>query len=135
YLDLQFAAPTSDDAWSAYETTRADMERRGWLEWLGDLGERTSEDATWVGMNMRYDPLPALEHVKCPVLALFGERDRNVVPEENLPLMREALARAHNPDVTLVIVPGGDHGLRQPDQGPADAPMHMRTHIFAPEQW
>lgn len=41
-----------------------------------------------------YDPVPDLSKVKVPVLALFGERDNMVPPEENLATMQAALARA-----------------------------------------
>lgn len=55
-----------------------------------------------------YDPLPVLEQIRIPVLALFGERDNMVPPEENLAAMRAALARAGVPHV-IKVLPAANH--------------------------
>lgn len=56
-----------------------------------------------------FDPATALERVTCSVLALFGERDALVPVDESVRVYREALARAGNPDVTILVFPGADH--------------------------
>jgi len=55
-----------------------------------------------------YDPIPDLERIRIPVLALFGERDNMVPPEENLVPMQAALARAAVPHVVKVF-PAANH--------------------------
>lgn len=55
-----------------------------------------------------YDPIPDLERAKVPVLALFGERDNMVPPEENLAPMQAALARAGVPHV-IKVFPAANH--------------------------
>ena len=89
-----------------------------------ETGDSTSGEWAWVRLNMHYDPVPALGKVRCPVLALFGGADRNVVAADNLPVMRGALERAGNPDVTLVEISGVDHGLREVSPSGAPVPLH-----------
>ncbi len=56
-----------------------------------------------------YNPAPALEKVKCPVLALSGDPDLQVIPEQNLPVMKAALEKTNNHDVTITRLPGLNH--------------------------
>lgn len=58
---------------------------------------------------LRYDPAPILEKVACPVLALNGEKDLQVTPEENLAGISEALKRGGNTNVTVVALPNLNH--------------------------
>lgn len=64
----------------------------------------------YLALIMDHDPLPVLERVACPVLAVFGEKDPFVDPGENAGRMEAALRKGSR-DVTLVIVPGAAHRL------------------------
>jgi len=59
-----------------------------------------------------HDPVPALERLRCPVLAVFGARDTYIPVDESVKLMTEAFERGGNGDVTVVVLPGADHSLR-----------------------
>jgi pimeloyl-ACP methyl ester carboxylesterase len=59
-----------------------------------------------------HDPIPALERLRCPVLAVFGERDTYIPVDESVTKTREALERASNADVTVLVLPDADHWLR-----------------------
>jgi uncharacterized protein len=50
----------------------------------------------WFRFFLDYDPLPSLQATKCPVLALYGQKDLQVPPKTNLPLLQKALADASN---------------------------------------
>jgi pimeloyl-ACP methyl ester carboxylesterase len=72
------------------------------------------EEADWELMRrlVDYDPRPALEQIRVPVLALFGENDP-IVPVEESVLVYEA---AVQPDLlTLAVFPGGDHRIQVGD--------------------
>jgi fermentation-respiration switch protein FrsA (DUF1100 family) len=45
----------------------------------------------WMLNFIRYNPATALEKVKCPVLALNGEKDLQVPPKVNLEGIRQSL--------------------------------------------
>jgi pimeloyl-ACP methyl ester carboxylesterase len=69
----------------------------------------------WTRFFFAYDPLPALEKVHCPVLALNGSKDTQVIAETNLPGIRKALA--HNPDATVLELPGLNHLFQTANSG------------------
>jgi pimeloyl-ACP methyl ester carboxylesterase len=70
--------------------------------WTAQIPRLTSP---WLRFFVAYNPATALEHVTCPVLALYGERDLQVIPAQNAPELEQALKRAHNREVTIRLLP------------------------------
>ena len=54
-------------------------------------------------------PSTALAKVRCPVLALIGEKDLQVPPRENLLQIESTLKAAGNARVTVKELPGLNH--------------------------
>lgn len=71
----------------------------------------------WFKFFLTYDPAPALEKVKCPVLAIIGEKDLQVPPKENLPAIEEALKRGGNQNYTVKELPGLNHLFQTAETG------------------
>jgi uncharacterized protein len=63
----------------------------------------------WFRSFLDYDPVPALEKIKCPLLALNGEKDLQVPPKQNLSLIQKALQDAGNKDFQTRELPGLNH--------------------------
>jgi fermentation-respiration switch protein FrsA (DUF1100 family) len=63
----------------------------------------------WMRFFLTYDPKPTLTKVKCPVLAIDGEKDLQVPPHENLRAIEEALKAGGNKDYTIKEMPGLNH--------------------------
>ena len=63
----------------------------------------------WFRKLLGYDPRPTLRQVKCPVLALNGEKDLQVAAKDNLGAIREALMEGGNGAVTTRELPGLNH--------------------------
>ena len=63
----------------------------------------------WFQYFLQYDPAVALRQVKCPVLAINGEKDTQVIPSQNLPAIREALEAGGNKQFETEILPGLNH--------------------------
>jgi fermentation-respiration switch protein FrsA (DUF1100 family) len=63
----------------------------------------------WFRAFVALDPTVALKKVRCPVLALGGERDLQVPPKENLRAIAEALKAGGNRDATTRELPGLNH--------------------------
>ncbi len=68
-----------------------------------------SMSSPWMQYFLRYDPAPALERVKCPVLAVNGSKDLQVPAKINLPAIRNALQKGGNKKVTTKEYPGLNH--------------------------
>jgi hypothetical protein len=69
--------------------------------------EVTQFTSVWFRYFITYDPAAALRQVKCPVLALNGSLDKQVLPSQNLPPIRQALAG--NPHAEIDELPGLNH--------------------------
>ncbi len=63
----------------------------------------------WFQFFLSHDPRPTLKKVRCPVLALNGEKDLQVTPKENLAAVGTALKEGGNTRVTLKEMPGLNH--------------------------
>jgi uncharacterized protein len=63
----------------------------------------------WFKYFVKYDPVPVLEKVKCPVLAINGENDLQVPPKENLSAIENALKRGGNKNYETKMLPLLNH--------------------------
>ena len=63
----------------------------------------------WFRQFIAYDPAPTLRKLTCPVLAINGEKDLQVPPDQNLPVIRKALADAGNKNFEVDELPGLNH--------------------------
>lgn len=66
-------------------------------------------DTLWFEFFASYDPVPALKHTRCPVLAIVGEKDTQVDPKLNIPVIEQALKDGGNPDFELHILADLNH--------------------------
>ena len=71
----------------------------------------------WFRQFLDYDPEPALEKLKCPVLALSGDRDLQVDSTENVPLLRKAYETSGNKDFTVMEIEGVNHLFQTAQSG------------------
>jgi uncharacterized protein len=63
----------------------------------------------WFKYFLRFDPVPVLEKIKCPVLAINGENDLQVPPKENLSAIESALKKGGNDNFEVAMLPGLNH--------------------------
>ncbi|HMC84234.1 MAG TPA: alpha/beta hydrolase [Chitinophagaceae bacterium] len=71
----------------------------------------------WMQYFIKYDPSIALTKVRCPVLAINGEKDLQVPPKENLEAIGNALKKARNKNVTIKEFPGLNHLFQECQTG------------------
>lgn len=67
----------------------------------------------WMRFFITYDPAPVLRRVRCPVLALFGGKDLQVLASQNAPVLEQALRAGGNERVEVAVLEGLNH-LFQP---------------------
>jgi pimeloyl-ACP methyl ester carboxylesterase len=65
--------------------------------------------APWMAYFLSYDPRPVLAKVRCPVLAVNGEKDIQVIPVENLAAIEKAVTGGGNAQVTTKVFPDLNH--------------------------
>jgi uncharacterized protein len=71
----------------------------------------------WFRFYLMYDPRTALMKVKCPVLAVNGEKDIQVPARENLEAIREALKSGGNTGYTILTLPHLNHLFQTAETG------------------
>lgn len=81
---------------------------------LGQLSTLTSK---WFRFFLDYDPRTAAERVACPVFALNGSLDLQVLPQDNLPALKTALAKAGNKDFEVREYPKLNHLFQTSETG------------------
>lgn len=71
----------------------------------------------WMRFFLKYDPRPALAKIECPVLAIAGSKDTQVLPELNMPEIEKALLEGGNRDFEITVVDGLNHLFQKCETG------------------
>jgi pimeloyl-ACP methyl ester carboxylesterase len=74
----------------------------------------------WLQYFIKFDPAPVLEKVKCPVLAINGEKDLQVPAQINLEAIQAALLRGGNKNSTIKELPHLNHLFQECETGSPD---------------
>ena len=71
----------------------------------------------WFRFFVTYDPIPALEKVTCPILALDGSKDLQVPAQQNLEELKRAFKASGNKNATAKLLPGLNHLFQKTETG------------------
>lgn len=71
----------------------------------------------WMQHFIQFDPYQTLTKVNCPVLAVNGEKDWQVSPQENLTAIKKALTEGGNNHVTTIEFPNLNHLFQESKTG------------------
>lgn len=74
-------------------------------------------NSDWLCNFIRTEPKDYLEKTMCPVLALNGSKDFQVLPDINLEVIKNALEKAGNKDVTIKKIAGLNHLFQTAETG------------------
>jgi hypothetical protein len=85
----------------------------------------------WTRFFLFYDPLPTLEKVSCPVLAMNGTKDLQVDANQNLTAI-ETLIAEYGSDITIVRLEGLNHLFQAATTGAVSEYGQIET-TFEPE--
>lgn len=83
--------------------------------------------SAWYRYFTAYDPAADIRRLTVPLLALYGERDRNVPAEQNAPHLRTL-----KPDAEVVVLPGLNHLMQHATTGLPNE-YETITETLAPE--
>jgi RNA polymerase sigma factor (sigma-70 family) len=112
--DLTAARSKLIVAFAEYDAALPEAENKALAD-AGGTAEATigQLNNAWFRSFLAYDPRPTLQKVRCPVLAVNGEKDLQVPPKENLAEIEKALKAGGNSNVKATEFPGLNH-LFQP---------------------
>jgi len=86
----------------------------------------------WLVNFLKFDPVPTLKLVKCPVLAINGEKDLQVPATVNLNGIKSALKESGNTDLTAIAFKNLNHLFQECETGSPDEYAKIEQ-TFAPE--
>lgn len=92
--------------------------------WLNYFGPLDPEEWHFLVLNLSQplDPLWALRRVRCPALAVFGERDVLIPVDRSIRILKETFT---GPELRIHVFPGANHRLQVGD------PPHFAPGYFA----
>jgi uncharacterized protein len=97
-------------AFADFEKDLTDAEKAEFEKTRGAIEAQVAMvSSPWFKFFLTYDPRPALKKVKCPVLAINGDKDLQVPAKENLSEIEKALKAGGNTHVTVREFPGLNH--------------------------
>jgi pimeloyl-ACP methyl ester carboxylesterase len=73
-----------------------------------------------------YDPVPDWEKIHVPVLAMYGEYDKDVPPVQSSQILDAALKKAGNRHYTVKVYPKANHGLWRLEKDALSARLSYR---------
>lgn len=111
YLNLKWEIARAGGAgWDKLEAATRKASGKKWLARVHPATKPADIVPSWK-LQMAYDPMPTLEKVTCPVLAIFGELDTSTPVAETIANYQAGLSKAGNRDVTIKVFPNADHAL------------------------
>ncbi len=111
-VNLQQHYARTGTGWQAYAEARQAVQEKAWASALGSLLSPDNWWWTWYRTKMDYDPIPMLEKVRVPVLAVWGENDVLVPVTESRAAIEAAFTRSGNRNVTCRVYAGADHSIQ-----------------------
>jgi len=103
---------------AAYEDLSVDEKKQVGSKRQFVESKEASLASPWMRSFLQYDPAPTLAKVMCPVLALNGSLDLQVVPSQNIPPIKQALR--NNPDAQVIELKGLNHLFQNAETGRID---------------
>jgi alpha-beta hydrolase superfamily lysophospholipase len=98
------------------ERTRAVALQAVRLQFDLDRADLPLLDDLFPKLDFDYDPVPTIEQVTQPILALWGEEDQVVPPLASARALAQACARSGNQDCTLQVFADTNHSMHLEDE-------------------
>jgi pimeloyl-ACP methyl ester carboxylesterase len=117
FIRQRYRCALTGEGWDALAETEREARNKSWFAYTG--GHVGKEHPFWHFWSLirGYDPVPVLEKVTCPVLAVFGAKDTFLPAEKSARIWQTALEKAGNKDVTIRVFPDGNHSLIESKTG------------------
>lgn len=81
------------------------------------LGSISEGAYPWMRYFVAFDPATVFPSIQCPVLALNGEKDSQVLAKQNIAAIDKGLSSSGNTGVTATVIPGLNHLFQHCETG------------------
>lgn len=105
----QIDSLNSEEAKKEFEAQVEKLTSEGNGKLLSSSGIENPRFLLFFRRIMNFQTIPNLQKLTCPVLVIYGEKDRIVPVQGNKDKLEKALEKNH--DVTFMVFPDGDHAL------------------------
>ncbi|MDQ3750932.1 MAG: alpha/beta hydrolase [Acidobacteriota bacterium] len=116
FMRLKFEAARTGEGWEQIEKIMNQARGTRWLAYTNPPRSLEGLQRFWQ-TSANFNPVPALEKIKIPVLAYWGENDTYVPAQESIAVFKQAMMKAGNKDFTIKIIPKGRHDLIEGESG------------------
>lgn len=116
FMRLKFEAARTGAGWEQIEKLMNQVRGERWLAYTNPPRSLEGLQRFWQS-TANYKPVPALEKIKIPVLAYWGENDTYVPAQESIIVFKQAMTKAGNKDFTIKLIPTGRHDLIEGESG------------------
>lgn len=110
-------SPSNIAKWDEYARARATAKDQKWFRHQGIdvFGPEKPDHPFWAYMRSFYfyDPLPTLQTMKAPLLAIFGSLDTPEGVKANVSAIKQIMDQAGRRDYTVKVYPNGAHNLQE----------------------
>jgi pimeloyl-ACP methyl ester carboxylesterase len=115
-MRLKFEAARTGVGWEEIAKTMEQSRGARWLAYTNPPRSLEGLQRFWQS-TANYNPVPALEKIKIPILAYWGENDTYVPAQESVAVFKQAMLKAGNKDFTIKLIPTGRHDLIEGESG------------------
>lgn len=105
----QIDSLNSEEAKKEFEAQVEKLKADGNEKLLSSSGIENPRFLLFFRRIMNFQTIPNLQQLRCPVLVIYGDKDRVVPVQGNKNKLEKALEK--NRDVTFMVFPDGDHAL------------------------
>lgn len=118
--DKILTAPANDSSLKSTINSYFKVQFEGKLNEQQISGLASQITSPWFVSFLKFNPETVLQKVKCPVLALNGEKDLQVPSDVNIDAIKKALVKGRNKNVTTKVLPNLNHLFQECKTGKMD---------------
>lgn len=118
----------TDEGWERLEAAAQKVRNEKWYRYV----EPDPRDNYWwrrAPLIANFDPVPLWEKIRIPVLAVYGELDRNAPAPKNAANLEKALRKAGNRDYLIKVFPKANHELMEAKTGFLSESLYLKRYV------
>jgi len=116
FMRLKYEVARTGEGWDELQSIIRKASGERWLGYTQPPNNLDRLRQTYASV-MTYDPILPLEHLRIPILALWGGKDTFVPVVETVSAFKQAMGKAANRRYLIKIYPNGSHSLLETSTG------------------